>query len=175
MDNKQNRATRTLHWIMALLLITIITIGFYMTYAKDFEIYSFHKSLGVTALIFLVARLYWRFKQPWQSVSVGTKHQKIVHVTHVSLLTLTAMMLFTGIVYSGFSGYGVALFGLEIIPTNFVNGTAVPFHGKVTEFGKAAHGIVAYIFSAIIVLHLAAALKHHFIDKDNTLKRMLGQ
>ncbi|MEW6989652.1 cytochrome b [Colwelliaceae bacterium 6441] len=176
MKNNQHLFTRAIHWSMAILTITIIVMGFYMAYVHDLALYPLHKSLGVIAFVFILFRLYARLKNPWQSSSLGSSQEKLVHIVHWLLLGLLLLMPISGMLNSGFGGYGISLFGLEIIPSNFdPSGKVIAFNGAIANLGKRLHEINGYIFSAFILLHVGAALKHHFIDKDDTLNRMLNR
>ena len=174
-DNIKLAITRCIHWTMAVLIIGLITLGFYMTTTESFNLYSLHKSFGVLALCFLVFRFIWRTINPWQSSARNTPQERLVAIAHRSLLALLLLMPVSGFFISGFGGYGVALFGLQIIPSNFnENGEAVAISETLAELGYLTHEVIAYLFSALIAGHIAAAIKHHFVNEDNTLKRMLG-
>ena len=76
---------------------------------------------------------------------------------------------------SALSGFGIHLFGTFIVPENFdIAGQITPINDTIYQSAKSLHNIFAYAFSIVITGHIAAALKHHFIIKDNTLKRMLS-
>lgn len=174
-DNAKHNITRTLHWLMALLVIGLIALGFYMATTESYHLYDLHKSLGVLALILLVFRLIWRTIKPWQSSAKNKSQEGLVQMAHRMLLILLLLMPVSGFSISGFGGHGVAFFGLQIIPSNYnESGEAIPFNKTLTEVGYFSHELVAYLFSFLIVIHVAAAMKHHLVDKDNTLKRMLA-
>lgn len=175
MKQHAERITRVIHWSVAALVISILALGFYMTNTESFGYYPLHKSLGVIALVAVLARLYWRIKHPWLSSAKGTSQEKAVSIAHTALIVFLVLMPITGMCLSGFGGYGVKLFGIELIPSNYNEaGKAVPFNALLADFGYIAHQIVGYAFSALITLHALAAFKHHLIEKDNTLTRMLG-
>ena len=158
------------------MLIVIIAVGLYMTLSENHALYPWHKSFGLLAFLFVLFRLYWRRKSPWTSISKATKQEKIVRYAHLSLLVFMVVMPISGMVYSGFLGYGFSLFNLEIVPRNLNEANqVVAYHSFLGGLGKTMHGILGYAFTALITLHVAAALKHHFIDKDQTLNRMLNK
>lgn len=73
-------------------------------------------------------------------------------------------------------GYGISLFTIELVPKQLdLQGNVVPFQAQMAYIGKKTHEILAYFFTGLILLHMFAALKHHFWDKDDTLNRMLGR
>ncbi len=173
-DDKQH-VTRLIHWGMALLILSLIVLGFYMATMQDHGVYPLHKSLGVIAFVAIFIRVCWRIKHPWESAMKGDKTEKLVHYAHLVILLLLVLMPISGLMLSGFGGYGVALFGMELIPSNFNEaGQAIAFNRTLSDLGYGAHPIIAYVLSALLAAHILAALKHHFIDKDITLKRMLG-
>lgn len=168
--------TRLIHWCMAVLIIFIVILGFYMVNFESYGLYPLHKSFGIVALVAIIFRLGWRVAHPWQSSVEGAKSEKLVKRAHLILIILLALMPITGICFSGFGGYGVSVFGASLIPSQHDEaGVAIPFNVFLSDFGYAAHEVVAYLFTALLIVHVLAALKHHIIDKDNTLKRMLGR
>jgi len=176
MKNNTHTITRWIHWLMATLIITIIIMGYYMRIVHDLFYYPIHKSLGVIAFIFIFIRLYVRVTNPWKSSASGTENEKLVHIVHCTLLALLLLMPISGMLNSGFGGYGIAIFGFEIIPKSLdINGGYVPFNGDVSAVSKLIHEYLGYLFSGLIVMHVIAALKHHYWNKDETLNRMLNR
>ena len=105
----------------------------------------------------------------------GARLRWLVRSVHALLLVLLMAMPLTGLLSSAFSGYGVHLFGWIIVPQNVdVLGETEAFNTEVYETEKWLHRMLAYLFSALVALHIMAALKHHFVDKDNSLCKMLG-
>ena len=175
---KQNnlKLTVAIHWLMALLIIGVITVGLYMAYTHTVPLYAWHKSFGLIALLLIIVRLVWRKKQPWQSAAKGSKQEGFVKVIHNLLLLGLVLMPITGMLYSGFLGFGFSLFDWVLVPRNLdENQQVVPYHQAIGALGKTLHWIIGYVFTALISLHIIAALKHHFIDKDDTLIRMLNR
>ena len=176
MSAKKHRGTRVIHWVMAALTLLLICMGFYMTEFEAYAQYPLHKSLGVIALLAILFRLYWRSKHPWESSAAGSKQEPIVHLMHLSLLILLVLLPVSGMMHSGFGGYGVALFGAELIPHNHkADGVTQPFNAPLSAFGQRIHRVLGYSPGVLVALHILAALKHHFVDKDDTLTRMMGK
>jgi cytochrome b561 len=91
------------------------------------------------------------------------------------LLIGTLAMPLTGMIYSGASGHGFGIFSIGLFPSNYgPDGQAIPFNAALSDAGQAMHGYIGYFVLVLTILHVAGALKHHFIDKDFTLKRMFG-
>ena len=176
MKTKKDNITRILHWFFACFVLVMLGIGIYMTKTEFYlPTYQWHKSLGVIFFLLIWIRLYWSIKHPWQSSFVGNKNSRLARaVTHWLLLFMLIAMPVTGLLNSGFSGRSVHLFDLIIIPENFNSaGEAEPFNAYIYETFKLIHRWLAYIFLALIIVHIGVVLKHHFIDKDDVLKNML--
>ena len=173
MDTKKDKVTRFLHWGFAYFVLTMLALGFTMTNTEfSPNLYYLHKSLGVIFSVLIGFRLYWRITQPWQS-STAHKKNSLVHYTHTILVILLCMMPITGLLNSGFSGFSVHLFDFVIVPENInAAGNNEPFNATIYETAKLVHKLLAYFFTMLIFLHIIAALKHHFIEKDNTLRKM---
>ncbi|WP_206483884.1 cytochrome b/b6 domain-containing protein [Thalassotalea sp. G2M2-11] len=168
--------TRVFHWVSALLLINLLAAGFYMADGNDYSIYHWHKSLGVIALVFVMMRLYHRYQHTWPSIADGSTHQWLVNCAHNLLLACSILMPISGLIYSGFGGYGVSLFNIVIIPDNYtISGDVIPFSATLSNLGKQTHTYTGFTFVALLSAHIIAALKHHFVDKDLTLKRMMSK
>lgn len=162
------------HWVIGLGIIALLGIGIWMEGLDvqeapyKFEIYGLHKSFGIVILALMIGRFCWRV----YSAPVGhhANHkvweQKLAAIAHTLLYVTAFAMPLTGWAMSSAGGHGVNLFGLQlpdIVPEN-------------KEWGRMFnqwHGYIGYAMIGIIGLHVAGALKHHFIDRDSTLKRML--
>ncbi len=138
------------------------------------DIYQLHKMFGVLFCLLVIGRIIWRYKYPWQSSSITTPQEKLVHRTHLMLLILMVLMPVTGFAISAFSGFGIHIFGFFIVPEFFnLSGEITPLHDGIYQMAKLLHEVFAYCFSVLIIGHIMAALKHHFINKDNTLLLMI--
>jgi cytochrome b561 len=93
------------------------------------------------------------------------------------MLIAMIIMPISGFIMSGAGGYGVSVFGLEIIAAQFdpITKEAIPHNAQLSGFMRETHEIAGWTIIVAIGLHIAGAIKHHFIDKDNTLRRMLGK
>jgi cytochrome b561 len=93
------------------------------------------------------------------------------------LIIAIVVMPISGFIMSGAGGYGVSVFGLEIIAAQFdpIAKEAIPHNAALAGFMAEVHEIAGWTMIVAIVLHFFGALKHHFINKDNTLRRMLGK
>ena len=175
-----NRYTATaiaLHWLLALALVGIFSVGLYMAdlpfSPQRLKLYNWLKWAGVTILMLSVVRLLWRLthKPPAlpQSVTLGmpTWQVKAYHATHVLMYALFFTVPLVGWAYSSAAGFPIVLFGVLPLP-DFVSVSK-----PLAELIKPWHQITAFALAGLVVLHVAAALKHHFFDKDGLLLRMM--
>lgn len=139
-------------------------------------LFQWHKSLGVIFSALIGIRIYWSIRHPWKSSFVGNKFEVFARSnTHTLLLVLLIAMPVTGLLSSAYSGFSVHLFDLIIVPENInAVGEVEPFNTAIYKAAKISHKVLAYTFATLIFLHILAVLKHHFIDKDRTLLKMLN-
>lgn len=173
--NKLSGVTILLHWFVASVMIIQLVSGFVMA-GEVYSLYEIHKSIGVILSAFVVWRIFWRLRNGWP-IPLYPNHQALVKWAHGALLFCSVLMLFSGMLYSGASGHGFGLFSFLIFPENHdeTGLEVVPFSEFWMDLGLAIHIYAGYFISGLIVLHVLGALKHHFIDHDGTLRRMLGK
>ena len=181
MDTQQKLSpiTITLHWIIALTVIAMTGVGFYMSIFEFYPLYDWHKSVGVVIFVVILVRVWWRIKNGWP-IPVRTYpalEHRLAQATHWVLISATVLMPVSGMVYSGLGGYGIKVFGWAMVPGNKnpVTGQTEPLHAGLSELGQITHEWLGYLLVGALVLHILGALKHHLIDKDRTLSRMLGR
>lgn len=166
--------TRLLHWISALLIIGLFFLGLWM---RSLDYYSgwyqtapnIHKQIGMLLLVLMVLRLLWRIKSP--AMPALNTHKaweiKLGHVVHSVLYMAVFIILFSGYFISTADNKGIEILGLFEVPALI---TAIEHQ---EDIAGVIHEYVAYGLMAFVALHIAGALKHHFVDKDTTIKRML--
>ncbi|MBN8429318.1 cytochrome b/b6 domain-containing protein [Microbulbifer salipaludis] len=172
MDRHSQTTHRLLHWVMAALVIFLISLGYYMTTYQQFSLYHLHKSLAVLVIPLLMIRVFLRIRDPWRSGAAALP--RWVSAYHWLLLVGLLLMLVSGAAYSGFGGYGIGFFGIELVSASkdaLQQYTA--YSATLSTFGQQVHVAAGYALSALLGLHVVAALKHHFVDRDNTLRHML--
>jgi len=172
-NNEYGYLAILLHWIMALLIITMLILGLYMVSLpiglEKLKLYGWHKALGVLILGLVIVRILWRFSNItpsltpllplWEAIAARCTHW----IFYLLMLTLPL----SGWMMSSASGLPVSFFGLFVLP-NIVS----PNEAHRILFQEIHHWL-GYTIIAFICLHIAAALKHHFIDKDDIMRRML--
>ncbi len=182
MDTPQqlSRSSLLLHWLVAIGMIGLTAVGLYMSRAEQWFLYPIHKSFGVLVLGLVLVRVVWRLRNGWPAqVAGGTAWEhRLAHAAHWLLIVLTLAMPISGMMHSGAGGHGIAVFGLQLVPSQHkpeAPGEAIPFNASVAEWGEALHEWLGYLLILTVTLHVAGALKHHWVYKDGVLRRMLGQ
>ncbi|RYY01344.1 MAG: cytochrome b [Gammaproteobacteria bacterium] len=169
MDTQQQLSpiTRALHWLVALTIITMLAVGFYMATYEVWSLYPIHKAFGVLALLIILPRILWRLKNGWPTPvrDYPTWEHKLALATHWILILGTIIMPISGFIFSGAGGYGVDVFGFVIAPANHNPANpneVIPFNAALSNAGHETHELVGYLMVIAIVLHVAGALKHLF-------------
>ncbi len=169
-----SKPTIFLHWGVAILFISVFALGIYIADFAEapakFTYMGWHKSLGLVVLIFAIVRIVWRIKEGMPSTaSAMPKWQTIMaHLTHTVLLLATLAMPLSGFIMSYAGGRAISFFDFELL-------SAPDKTPWLADVGSFIHHSSVLLISVVLVLHIAAALKHQFIDKDRMLSRMLGK
>lgn len=159
------------HWPMALIMMGLIVVGLYMTSMEPspdkYELYGLHKSFGLLILWMIGLRILWRFySNPPQAHENHQKWERTLSkLTHFALYASMIGMPLTGWLMSSAGGHSVSFFGLSV-PA--LMGEDKNFGGLMND----THRLLSNALIGAILLHVLGAFKHHFIDKDSTLKRM---
>lgn len=196
MKNAVTRYTKTavvLHWLIGIAIIGMLALGWFMSELPkeapkqtaydlfNLGVYTWqlaepasprtfyfnlHKSIGITLLALILLRILWRLthRPPALLASLKPWERKLATAGHHLLYLLMIAMPVTGLLQALYSKYGVKWFGM-------------PFLGGLDDKGmrdifNEAHEVIGFILAAIIVLHILGALKHKFIDRDQTMSRM---
>lgn len=176
-ENPLSKVTVGLHWIIAISVVGMLATGIYMANFKVWGLYPLHKSIGVLLLGIVVIRLAWRLARGWpQALTAQPKIEQIISkLSHWYLLLASVAMPITGILLSGLGGHGVSVFGLTVIAKNYGDdGKAVAYNETLAQLGYTFHELIGYGLVVVVSLHVLGVLKHQFVYKDATLKRMLG-
>jgi len=177
--DKFTRFTIGLHWIIAIAIIGMLAFGLYIEDLprgpEKSALIGIHKSIGLTILVLAAARFGWRLinGMPQPVGRYSTIERILAKTVHWLLLLGTLFMPISGILMSLSGGYGLAVFGLVIVPV-LRNTPGFQPNEALGDIAGVLHAVGGKVLIAAIVLHFAGALKHHVIDKDATLRRMLG-
>lgn len=173
---------KTLHWLIALAIIGMLALGWIMQALPNgpdkFSLFQWHKSVGITIMLLAVARLLWRWRHPPPSLplSMPRWEKTAAHAGHILLYVLMIAMPFVGWVIVSASPMNLPTILYGCVPWPHL--PFLPEMANKGEIGHGAakvHGYLAWMIVAVASGHFIAALKHHFIDRDNVLTRMMPQ
>lgn len=171
------------HWIIALLLITNIGLGLYMSDLprsdpSKMEVFQLHKSVGLTVLVLSFLRLGWRLINTVPPLPLGMHPVVAVlaRITHIAFYVLIIIIPLSGwtLVSASPLGNGTAYFGLFNWPNlPFFHGMARADLRSYREMLESTHVFLAWTAIVLVPIHVAAALYHQFLRRDDVLRRML--
>jgi cytochrome b561 len=165
--------SKLLHGVIALLMPVMISVGYYMTTLSDqdplyFRLLDLHQTTGLFLFCLFLIKFTWRFISPNPAlpVSLSSGERRLASGVHFVLVAALLVLPLLGYLFAVSQGDGVPVYGLFEVPS-------------LVELDKAGadavidlHAILAYGVGALIVVHISAALKHHFIDKTDSLARI---
>ncbi len=169
--------SKTLHWSMAVILVGLFAVGLYMT---DLDYYDalyhtlpwWHKSFGLLVMALLIIRYIWKRLNPEPQALTSHKNWEVFLAQFIQKLFYVLILLIglSGYFISTAKGKGIEFFGWFEVPaiTQAIEEERADLVGEI-------HQVLAITLIVLAVLHAAAALKHHFIDKDETLNRMINK
>lgn len=165
---RYTRVAIWLHWTIAALILANLAIGLLSEPLKAFALMPAHKAIGISVLALSIARLLWRLGHPAPALpaSIPAWQRAVSALTHFALYAMMILIPLTGwwFVSAAAQRRPLDWFGLFPIPY-------LPVHqagGAMHE----AHALLGWAMLALVVLHVAAALKHHLVDRDTVLTRM---
>lgn len=164
---------RFFHWMMGVLIIGLIIVGYIMTDMVPGDdkwfLYAQHKAIGLIILALIPLRILWRLMnvQPPLPATVPWWQQKASSLNILLLYACMLLMPISGFLMSILGGHPISFFNLFTI-------AALPDKHPLAGSAHDIHIAFAYVISGAIILHLLAGLYHHFVLKDTVLKRMLG-
>lgn len=163
-----------LHWLTAILVIGLLIVGLYMTglplSPQKIKIYGWHKAFGILVLALTLVRLIARKLQTAPSLIkiVPSLWQRLAaYATHTALYILLLLMPLTGWLQSSAAGIPVSFFGWFILPD------LISPNQEARHFFHESHEILAYALIGCVCLHIVASFWHHWVQKDDVLRRML--
>ena len=161
-----------LHWLTALLIVANLALGLSMVplpiSPRKLHWYAWHKWIGTTVFLLTWLRVGWRWVRP-APLPVPMTHwqRRAARASHLALYALLLLVPVSGWLYSSSTGVQVVYLGLLPLPD------LVPADKTLAAALKAVHVSLNFVLAVLVSVHTAAALKHHFVDRDNTLRRML--
>jgi cytochrome b561 len=172
------RATRytgtaiALHWLAACLIVCGFAIGLWMTGLAfgplKLKWYAYHKWIGISVFLLAALRLAWRWRHPAPpEVPMPQWQRRAAAATHILLYALMFLIPLSGWTYSSATGVSVVYLDLFALPD------LVARDKGLAAVLKAVHGTLNSTLLALVCVHAGAALKHHLVDGDGVLARML--
>ena len=171
-DATYTRTAIALHWLAGALILCGFALGLWMTdlpiAPRTLRVYAYHKWFGITVFLLAVVRLAWRSAySPPPPVAMPAWQVRAAAATHVLLYVLMLAIPLSGWLYSSATGVEVVYLGLVPLPD------LVPKDKTLAAVLKAVHSTLNFTLLALVIIHISAALKHQFIDRDGVLRRML--
>ena len=176
-NTRYGSVAMTLHWLIALAIVGMLVVGKYMhglpnSDPNKFMLYQLHKSTGITILTLTVLRVVWRFAGPVPRLpaTMPTWERWSAHASHFLLYALTLGIPLSGWAMVSASPLGIptvwfGLFEVPHLPVTPSEDTRDTFH--------ETHELLGNLMILLLLVHVAAALKHHFWDRDTVFRRML--
>ncbi|WP_133139381.1 cytochrome b [Legionella genomosp. 1] len=160
------------HWIMAILIIGLLIMGIYMVELpislQKLKLYGWHKEYGLLALALVIVRLCWRIINISPELSLPRYEIIAARLVHWAFYGFMFAMPITGWLITSAAGLPASFFGLFTLPNLIVPDE------EQRQFYELVHEWLGYGLIVTIILHASAALKHHFINRDNVLRRMIS-
>jgi cytochrome b561 len=170
--DRWNRFAQLLHWLIALLIVGLGTVGLIMTdmapSPDKIKVYTLHKSFGITVLMLVALRLVWRLATRHPAPAPGPRWQTLsASVVHFLLYVLMFAIPLSGWLFNSAANFPLQWFWLVHVPAIWGPDPAVK------HFAREFHEAAFWVLITLAVLHAAAAFKHHYFDRDDVLRRML--
>ncbi|EGH06262.1 cytochrome b561 family protein [Pseudomonas savastanoi pv. glycinea str. race 4] len=175
-SSRYGLVSMVLHWGVAAVVFGMFALGLWMVGLDYYDTWrkagpDLHKSIGITLFAIMLIRVVWRLLSP--PPPPLTSYSKLTRIGaafgHLFLYVALFAVMFAGYLISTADGVGIPVFGLFDVPA-LVSG--LPDQAETAGW---IHLYLAWVIVIFAGLHGLAALKHHFIDRDVTLKRMLGR
>ncbi len=173
MSTHYSTTAKALHWGIAVLIFGMLGLGFYMTgldlSPTKLQLYSWHKWAGVTVFMLVVLRLAWRVthQPPALPAHMSALERFAAHAGHHRLNALMLAIPLSGWLMSSAKGFQTVWFGVLPLPDLLAKDKALG------DLLQTVHVSLNFALIAVLLAHVGAALKHHLIDKDDVLTRML--
>lgn len=165
-----------LHWVIAVMTLSLFFLGLWMVDLDYYDVWYqrapwWHKGLGVLLMTFVIFRWVWQYfnSRPRPLASIPKWQQQVSHIVHLWMNLLILAIGLSGYLIVTAKGQALSVFDVIQLPA-IVSGMA-----NLEDIAGEIHDLLAYLLMSLVVVHILAALKHHLINKDITLLRMLGR
>lgn len=168
---RYNAVARALHWSIALLVVFNLASGLVNEALENtVRLIPLHKAVGLTILVLTLVRIGWRltWARPPYPVTMSRAEVGAAQAVHAAFYILMLAMPLTGYVMASAGKYPLEWFGLFDVPK-----AAIVRDSAVYTLSRTAHGVLGWLFLGLALLHVAAALRHHLVLRDEVLRRML--
>lgn len=175
--NRYSKVAIWLHWLIALLIIGQLVGGKVMTWmgptTLKFELYQYHKSFGIMILLLSLLRLLWRLghKPPALPAGMKTWERRAASISHKAFYVLMIGIPLSGWAMVSASTLNIKTKLFKTVPWPHIPG--IPQSEGLGTSLKTAHEYLAILVFLLLAMHIGAALKHHFKNKDDVLSRMI--
>ena len=179
-NDQYNGVAKFMHWLIALAIIAMLALGWIMTSLEPgdphkFALFQLHKSIGITILLLSLFRLGWRLTHKVPPPPPGAPRWQ---VWLASAVHFTFYLLIIGMPLSGWVIVSTSAFNMPTLLYGFIPLPHLPVlpdlaaKKSINAVAGEGHALAAYLLAGLLCLHIAAALKHHFLDRDDVLLRM---
>ena len=173
-DDRYGLISKIFHWSIAFGIIALIFLGWWMVGLSYYDTWynrglELHRAFGLIVLLLAALLMTWKIVTPSPSFQSELRpwEQRAARAAHFVLICAMFVIPISGYVISTSAGAGITIFGLFQVPAT------APISGALRDLAIAVHSYIAYGLIAVIAAHAGAALKHQFLDKHKTLKRMM--
>ncbi|MDP1595118.1 MAG: cytochrome b [Gallionella sp.] len=173
MAEHYTRTAILLHWLIALLIFTAFPLGIYMhdlPFSPDkLRLYSWHKWIGVSIFLLAIVRLTWRatHRPPALPEAMASWEKFAARAVHFSLYALIIIIPLSGWLMSSAKGFQTVWLGVLPLPD------LLSKNKELGDLLKEVHESLNFLMLGLVLAHVGGALKHHFIERDSILSRML--
>ncbi len=172
-DQSWGTVAKTLHWFIAVMILGMFVLGWaavnYPMSPLKLRLFIWHKTLGISLLALVLFRIAWRLANPTPVPPSGMRRweRPLARASHVLLYVVMLAMPLSGWVIHSAANFPLKLYGLVLLPS------IAPADKALQTQAELVHLTLFWIFVALLLLHVGAALHHHFVYRDDTLTRML--
>ncbi|MBA2711558.1 MAG: cytochrome b [Tatlockia sp.] len=170
-NNRYGIIAIALHWVIAAFMIGLTGLGIYMVSLpinlEKLKLYGWHKEYGFFLLLLVIIRLIWRLTNKTPVLSINAWEVLAARIVHWSFYGFMLTLPITGWLLTSAAGLPASFFGFITLPN------LIAPDNQLMQVFQETHKWLGYVLIGFIICHTAAALKHHYIDKDNILMRII--